>query len=137
MQPDNPKSATGPVAMVDDNPGDRVLAKLCFDRSRLAGDWGEFSGGRSFLDHLEAARRDEAAIPRLVLLDINMPDMTGFEVLEAVRADPFFDEVPIICMLTSTADPRDHERAKASGASGFFTKPHDIDDYVRFFDSIV
>lgn len=126
----------GPVAMVDDNPGDRMLAKLCFDRSRLSGDWLDFPGGRPFLDHLAAARRNEASLPRLVLLDINMPDMTGFEVLEAVRADPHFDGVPIFCMLTSTADPRDRDRAKAFGASGFVTKPHDIDDYVRFFDEM-
>jgi len=136
MHLDTPFGPGRAVVMVDDNPGDRVLARLCFERSLLEGAWLELSGGRALLDHLAAVKRGEAPLPSLVLLDINMPDMTGFEVLEAVRADAFFEALPVFCLLTSSADPRDRERGKALGASGFVTKPHDINDYIAFFDML-
>ena len=80
--------------------------------------------------------RQLSPMPALVLLDINMPAMTGFDVLEKVREDEFFDELPKFCVLTSSADPRDRERATTLRALGVFTKPYEIRDYVAFFDAM-
>lgn len=122
--------------MVDDNPGDRDIAHRCFKRSTLPNEWLDFPGGVEFLDHLDRVRRQLSPMPALVLLDINMPAMTGFDVLEKVREDEFFDELPKFCVLTSSADPRDRERATTLRALGVFTKPYEIRDYVAFFDAM-
>jgi CheY-like chemotaxis protein len=76
-------------------------------------------------------------MPALVLLDLNMPGMNGLDVLSAVRADSFYSRVPIFCVLTSSRDPRDAERAQQLGVSGFFTKASSMEEYITFFDELV
>lgn len=61
--------------------------------------------------------------PDLVLLDLEMPEMDGFEVLERMRKDPKLKEVPVI-IITSRAGEKHHERAKKIGISGYFVKPY-------------
>ena len=125
------------IIMVDDNEGDTELGRICCEQSDVANPWLSFSNGPSFLAYLEAIRRGEAPMPALVLLDINMPGMTGLEVLEQTRDDQFFANLPIFCMMTSSADPRDKARAQSLGASGFVTKPDRVQEYVRFFNTLL
>jgi two-component system response regulator len=126
-------TTSGPVVMVDDNPGDVELARLGYEESSLEKEWVAFSGGRGFLSHMADVREGTATMPSLVLLDLNMPDMTGFEVLKKVRSDSFFEAGPIFCMLTSSGDPRDRANALRLGVAGFFVKPDTVDRYVEFF----
>jgi two-component system chemotaxis response regulator CheY len=62
----------------------------------------------------------------MVISDINMPRMTGFEMLEALRRNPRNAAIPVI-MLTSERSPALIERAKKSGANGWITKPFDAE----------
>lgn len=124
------------VIMVDDSEGDIFLARECFDLSRLTNPWRAFTNGPAFLTYLGAVRLEEAPMPAVVLLDLNMPGMSGLEVLERTRSDPHFEELPVFCMLTSSSDPRDRARAEELGATGFVTKPGTFDAYVAFFDSL-
>jgi two-component system response regulator len=124
------------VVMVDDNEGDIVLAKVCFERSKLTNPWLAFPSGEKLLDHLAGVKAGAEPMPAIVLLDINMPQMSGFEVLTEIRKDSFFCDLPIFCMLTSSAAERDVEKARKLGASGFVTKPGNLNDYVGFFDSL-
>jgi two-component system response regulator len=125
------------VVMVDDNEGDVVLTQRCFEMSRVPNPWMSFSSGPGFLAHLRLVRRGEALMPALVLLDLNMPGMSGFEVLQTTRSDPYFEQLPVFCMLTSSHDPRDKARAERYGASGYFTKTANLDEYVTFFDALL
>jgi CheY-like chemotaxis protein len=125
------------VVMVDDNPGDVVFARECFVLSGVENPWLSLGGGAELLALLAAVKAGDETMPALVLLDINMPRMSGHEVLERVRDDSFFEQLPIFCMLTSSSDPRDRERAIACGASGFLVKPDNPADYVAFFQSLV
>lgn len=122
--------------MVDDNHGDLFIARTCFKRSKLRNPWISLNSGAALLEHLDGVRAGEATMPALVLLDINMPRMTGPEALERVRAIPFFADLPVFCMLTSSTDPAERARAEQLGASGFVVKPDRPDDYVAFFDSL-
>lgn len=70
---------------------------------------------------IEAAR---SLGPDLVLLDIQLPQMDGYEVASALRANPALREVPIVA-LTSYAMTGDREKALASGCSGYIEKPID------------
>ena len=130
-------STSGPVVMVDDNGGDRFFVERCFTASRIKNPWLSFSKGQDFLAMLAQVKSGEKPMPSLVLLDLNMPGMNGLDVLRIVRSDPYFDEVLFFCVLTSSGDPRDRERANSLRVDGFFTKASDMDQYINFFDALV
>lgn len=128
----------GPLVMVDDNPADVMLARVCLEDSTLRErELLGFDSGAAFLAHLDGVARGEAPMPAIALLDINMPRMNGFELLEAVRALPACRELPLIAMLTNSDNPADVDRALALGAQAYQRKPASVDEYVAFFDSLV
>lgn len=68
------------------------------------------------------------AMPRLVLLDPNLPGLDGFEVLERIRTHPVSQAVPVV-VFTASMDPRDISRSYRLGANGVMHKPVDFDRY--------
>ena len=58
----------------------------------------------------------------LLILDIELPDMTGFELLRQIRSKPGCAEMPVI-FITGSGNPKNHAEAEELGAAGFFTKP--------------
>lgn len=126
----------GPIVIVDDNPGDVLLIATTLRSSSLTNPWKSFDNGPAFLAALADVRVGREPMPALVLLDINMPHMSGLEVLRRVRADPCFVELPAFCMFTSSTDPRDRATAEELGASGFVVKPSDPAGYVAFFNGL-
>ncbi|WP_198174877.1 response regulator [Spirosoma arboris] len=72
----------------------------------------------AFLNHIQQA----SPLAKLVLLDLNMPKINGFEALKELRANTKYDAVPII-VLTTSSNSTDKEIAWSLGANGFFNKP--------------
>jgi PAS domain S-box-containing protein len=72
--------------------------------------------------------------PALVLLDIHLPGMDGFAVLERLRADPATRDVPVIAV-SANAMPRDIERARAAGFDDYLTKPLQVTDVLQLLDA--
>ena len=130
-------AGNGPIVIVDDGDMDFFIARTCYEKSRLGNELVRFDSGRAFLEYLAARHESGEPLPVLVLLDINMPGMDGFDTLDAVRSMAEFKEVPIIAMLTNSDSDRDRSRSLDLGANDFFTKPMDISDYVAFFDSLI
>jgi len=75
-----------------------------------------------------------AHLPEAILLDLNLPGMSGFEVLRQLRADPETTWIPVIA-LTANAMPRDIERGMAAGFHRYLTKPIDIDKFTEAINS--
>jgi DNA-binding response OmpR family regulator len=73
-------------------------------------------------DPEEGLRAVVNAVPDLILLDLDLPYLSGFEVLEALRADPATRKVPVI-MLTARRDEESYARCDKLGIDGFLTKP--------------
>ncbi len=132
LKPDD----TGPIVMVDDSPDDILIARRCYRRAGLHNPFVTLDGGTALLAHLDEVDAGVAPMPALVLLDINMPDMNGFEALSRVREKAAFRELPVVMMLTNSDDPHDRERARQKGASGLQIKPTRVVDYVGFFKSL-
>lgn len=71
--------------------------------------------------------------PELILLDINMPGMDGYQVLEVLKADARLQAIPVIAV-TANAMPRDIERGHAAGFSEYLTKPIDVAGFFNILD---
>lgn len=128
---------TGPVVMVDDSESDAYLARRCFEKSSVENEFVWLKSGGELLDYLEKVQAGELPMPGLVLLDINMPGIDGFEALASIRSVPDFRKIPIITMLTNSNDPSDVAKSEELGANGYFTKPSDIAEFVEFYDSLI
>ena len=121
------------ILMVEDNPFDVDLTmrtlRACGvgDRVHVARD------GKEALDFLFGAGKHEGRRlengPRLVLLDLKLPKVTGLQVLQWVRADPRTKDVPVI-VLTSFEDDREVVEIFRLGVSGYLVKPLNKDEFV-------
>jgi CheY-like chemotaxis protein len=125
-----------PIVMVDDNEDDIFLAQQCLELSDLTNPLRYFLQGRDFVEYMNAVEEHREAIPVLTLLDINMPGMSGFEVLREVRSREDFKLVPVFLMLTNSDNPRDVKKAYELGANGYSNKLSNIDAYIQFFSEM-
>ncbi|MFD1733251.1 response regulator [Deinococcus malanensis] len=75
-------------------------------------------------------------LPDLIVLDINMPGMDGFDVLEAIKADPGLVHLPVV-MLSASDNPADVTRAYSLRASAYVVKAHDFATFLQQIDALV
>lgn len=74
--------------------------------------------------------------PKLILLDLNLPDMHGLEVIQRLRSDPSTAQLPVV-VLSADATPSQIERLLTAGARNYLTKPFDIDPFLAVVDEMV
>jgi len=127
---------TNPIVMVDDEELDFLIVKRYHKLSNISNPLLHFLSGEAFLAFLETTKTGEAAIPAVVLMDINMPRMNGHETVRTLRADEQFRKVPVVMMLTSSDDPVDRNKADQVGANGYIVKPFKPQLYQQFFESL-
>ena len=72
-------------------------------------------------------------LPKLILLDLNLPDMHGSEVLQRLQQDPLTAQIPVV-VLSANATPSQIERLLTAGAKNYLTKPFDIDPFLAVVD---
>lgn len=116
------------VLMVDDDPGDAGLVKAAFSAGRYPCRFDHVTDGMAAMEFLrnETGANNGAVRPDLILLDINMPRKNGHAVLSELKADARLRDIPVVMLTTSDAE-RDIATAYRAGASGFVTKPVDVD----------
>lgn len=108
------------ILLVDDDPSIRETLKELINFEGNATDVA--------VDGSEALKRIKENSYDLVILDRNMPIMSGIEVLQAVRASPKYKDLKII-MLTSASVTKEIDEAYAAGANGYVLKPIDIPQF--------
>lgn len=115
-----------PILIADDDEEDRMLARDALTESRLANPLYFVDDGVELLDFLFRRGRyvDPASSPRpgLILLDINMPRMTGLEALREIKRDEELRRIPVVILTTSRAD-EDIIRSYDLGVNSFISKP--------------
>ena len=111
------------ILVVDDSEDDILLLRRAFEHEGVKNDVHICKSGTEALDYLSHV----SALPRLMLLDINMPAMNGFEVLRRVKDHPQWRQI-ITVIFTTSMRPEDKTQADAIGADSFLTKPMDSDD---------
>jgi CheY-like chemotaxis protein len=130
-------TGAGPLLAVDDSEDDLFILRRCFERSTLVDvcRMDCFQSGTDFLAHMDRVSSGDEPFPAMVLLDINMPMMDGFEVLAALRARDEFVRLPAVVFVSTSDRLYEAERAEHFGAA-FQEKFHDVTSGVAFFDAL-
>lgn len=116
--------STDCVFIVDDDEDDRFLVQQIFEQQSPELELRSLVNGAELLRTLA----ESESLPGLILLDLNMPVMSGLETLERVRQNPAYESVPIV-ILTTSDQAADKQRATRLRANGFITKPPTIKQY--------
>lgn len=124
------------VLLVEDNPADARLTLEAMRDSRLTVDVDDVRDGDQAMAFLrrEGKYRD-ARYPDLILLDLNLPNKDGREVLSEIKADPVLMQIPVV-ILTSSKLEEDIARAYQLHANCFVSKPVDLDQFQKAVASI-
>ena len=109
---------TPTVWLVDDDEDDQLFIRSAFRDGQPPITVLTLSDGDQLLPKLRAC----VELPRLILLDVNMPRKNGFETLKELRGVADFADLPVV-MLTTSSDDEDRKRSVALGANHFLTKP--------------
>jgi two-component system, response regulator len=121
------------ILLVEDDDVDAELASRAFQRAKVKNPLVRVRDGQDALDYLFArgkyAARDAHDLPVVVLLDLNIPKISGLRVLEAIRADESIRHLPVI-ILTSSGEERDRLGAYKHFANSYIIKPLDYDQFV-------
>ena len=117
------------VLIIDDSDFDRKMIRRAIASNSTDIEFTELSSG------LMAAELMSSETPSLAIVDIRMPGMDGFDVLESIRSLPTFGDVPVL-MISGSEQPKDREMATALGASGYYVKPPSAADYTSLGQEI-
>ncbi|MVN86353.1 response regulator [Deinococcus sp. HMF7620] len=120
------------MLLVDDNPADLLLAQEVFEEHA---DQLMVTTCRSGAEALEQLRGGDP-LPDAVILDVNMPGMSGFEVLHTIKEDRRLRTLPVV-MLSTSSQPDDIERAYTLHASSYLVKSHSFQAFLEQVDAFV
>ncbi|HLF47671.1 MAG TPA: response regulator [Chitinophagaceae bacterium] len=119
------------ILLVEDNEGDIVLAKEALQDARIINQVSVSRDGDEALDFLfHKGNYSNSEIPDLVLLDINMPRVNGFEVLTTMKNDESLKSIPVV-MLTTSSSEKDIKFAYEHHANCYITKPVDMEKFIE------
>jgi CheY-like chemotaxis protein len=129
----------GKILQVEDDENDVFFLRRALEKAGLAHDLFHVQDGQEAVEYLSGHApfedRTKYPFPDLLLLDLKMPRMNGFDVLAWLRAHPELKGPPVV-VLSSSNQEEDVKRAYALGASDFQTKPHDTQGLVKFVQSL-
>ncbi|MBE7189899.1 response regulator [Jatrophihabitans endophyticus] len=124
------------VLLVEDDPGDVVIAQEALAAGGIDSRLSIVSDGVAAMQFL---RRENgyagAERPDLILLDLNLPKMSGHEVLTEVKTDPDLRSIPVV-VLTTSSNVEDVARSYDRYANAFVTKPVDFEQFTRVVKQI-
>jgi CheY-like chemotaxis protein len=119
--------------LVEDDPNDALLVRMAFQRTRSGIPLIILPNGLEAVNYLKGegvyADRAKYPIPDIILLDLRMPLMSGFEVLHWIRERPGLKRLPVI-VLTSSVQEADARNAYEAGANSYLVKPTDFNELV-------
>jgi len=131
---DHTMSAKKIILLVEDNPDDQILTLRALKKNNILNEVVIAQDGQEAVDFLFAqgkfADRDPNSTPQLVLLDLKLPKLDGFAVLERIRADERTKFLPVV-ILTSSKEDQDLLRGYSLGANSYVRKPVDFPQFLE------
>ena len=128
------------ILLVEDNQDDAELTLRELKRNHLANNMFHVKDGEEGLSFIFAQNeyeksREIACVPRVILLDINMPKVNGIEVLERLKADQRTKNIPVV-ILTSSKESPDIQTCYKLGANSYIAKPVNFDAFTHAIKNI-
>lgn len=127
------------ILFVEDSADDALLTIRALSKSGFSNKLHHVVDGAAALDFLYCrgiyTGRSETQYPKLILLDLKMPKVSGIQVLETVKTDPKLKSIPVV-MLTSSNEGPDIERCFELGANSYIVKPVDSDNFFNAIQKI-
>ena len=117
------------ILFVEDNEGDILLTTEAFEESKIINIIKVLRNGKKVVDFFENLN-DIDEIPDLILLDINLPKMSGHEVLKYIKDHEKYKQIPVIMLTTSSAE-KDILQSYKNHVNCYITKPIDINEFVQ------
>jgi two-component system response regulator len=128
------KETSAEILLVEDNPDDIELTLHAFKSSELANRTQIARDGVQALDYLlgmgEFAGRDVQDVPLLILLDLKLPKVNGFEVLRRIKSNPRTRAIPVV-ILTSSREESDLAESYRLGVNSYVVKSVDFDQFAQ------
>ena len=128
------------ILAVDDDPNDLLFLELAFAKGCPDVPVHFVSSGRQVLDYLTGAKpyanRKKFPMPTLLLLDLKMPEISGFDLMKWVREQPGIEHLRIAVLSGSDLEA-DIEKASMLGAVAYYTKPSDPDKLIGIVRELV
>jgi CheY-like chemotaxis protein len=121
-----------PILLAEDDDADALMVKRALSDLNVTEKLVRKVDGEDALEYLTDRSNDK---PCIILLDLNMPRMDGFEFLKIIKADPMLKMIPVVVVTTSDA----HQNIMESynlGAAGYIVKPFDYDRFVAAMRTI-
>ena len=122
------------ILLVEDNPDDEALTLRALKKNNIRNEVVVARDGVEAVDYLFGtgahAGPDLSALPQVVLLDLKLPKMDGFEVLERIRSSEATKLLPVVILTTSNED-QDRIRGYGLGANSFVRKPVEFDKFIE------
>ncbi len=116
------------IVMVEDDEGHARLIEKNIVRAGVKNPIVHFTTGGAAMEYL--MRHHQSMGSLLILLDLNLPDMTGIDILQSLKADETLKKAPVI-VLTTTDDKREIERCYELGCSVYITKPVEYEHFAN------
>ena len=127
------------ILLVEDNPQDEQLILRALRKGNIANPVDVARDGQQALDYLflegEFAGQENTELPALVMLDINLPRVSGLDVLLRIREDPRTHLQPVVIM-TSSDEEQDRLASYENGANSFVRKPLDFAEFAQKVASV-
>ncbi|WP_189070800.1 response regulator [Deinococcus radiotolerans] len=109
------------VLVIDDCASDVMLLDLAFQEVAPGTPVQAILEGEEVMGFLDAVRQGQVPLPALIILDLNLPRLTGFELLARLKAEPCLTSVPVVVHSVSSA-PQDREHCATLAATAYYTK---------------
>ncbi|MDV6332246.1 response regulator [Asticcacaulis sp. 201] len=117
------------VVLVEDDEGHASLINRNLQRAGVLNPIVRLrDGGEAIAYFFGTPARTEPLEKTIIVLDLNLPDIDGFEVLQRLKTDDRTHHIPVV-VLTTTDNPKDIDRCYALGCNAFMTKPVGYDDF--------
>jgi two-component system response regulator len=120
------------IILVEDNPHEAMLAIRSLKKHHLANNLIHLDDGEQAMNFIfsegEYSSNINPPSPKLILLDINLPKISGLDILRRVKADPRTQKIPIV-LLTSSREESDIMESYKLGANSYIVKPVDFNSF--------
>jgi len=118
------------VLLVEDNPADANLVEEALFEAKVDCGLEVVADGSRAIDYIRTVERGDVPVPDLVLLDLNLPRISGEQVLERLRASHACARVKVLIVTSSNA-PMDRQRVMQLGATDYFRKPSTLEQFLE------